>query len=194
MKVDGKTKPIVAFDPDGMLFAMALAPFVRLYNLKQLSSGPFAEFNLEDSIRSVSTHKAQGRFNPQFVGLKFDAKGKHILLTTNQGLVLVLDSFQGTLESVIGDFELSPSQNTEACFSADSTYVFKGSVDGSIRCWNRANASLIRTWDSVHTAPVRCLKFNPIMANFASTCVNLNLWLPRLDTAENSKPSALSRT
>lgn len=186
------TTPLVAFDPDGMRFALATAPFVRIYAMNQLSTGPVAEFNLDESIRSISVHKAQGRFNPSFVGLSYDPTGTYLLISTNQGMAFVFDAINGRMHSVVGEFDLSatPSTSTrasDACFSPDSQFVLRGMSDGSIKCWKRETAVLVKTWKGMHHSAVRCLKFNPTMLNFASACNNLNLWLPKLDGVGTQK-------
>lgn len=180
MEAGPKSRPLVAFDPSGKLIAVASVPWVRLYNLAQLERGPFLEFNLEDSLRSVSTHRCQGRLNPTFTSCKFDPTGVHIMLVTNQGLTLIVDSFAGTLETVLGDFEVSTMTATEACFSPDSQYVLRGSLDGTVRCWNRKTAHLVKQWENMHSGAVRCIKFNPVALNFTSTCSHINMWLPKL--------------
>lgn len=187
---NAKSRPMVAFDPSGMLVVVASAPWLRMFNMAQLDRGPFLEVSLEDSINAYSTHRYQGRFNPTFTSCKFDPTGNHILLTTNQGLVLVLDSFKGTIDSVIGDFEVNQTISTEACFSPDSQYVLRGTNDGSVRCWNRTNGQLLRAWDGHHSGPVRCLKFNPMHLNFTSTCNKVNMWLPRLNPEKMERANA----
>jgi WD40 repeat protein len=62
--------------------------------------------------------------------------------------------------------------------------VLRGSSDGSVRCWNRKTAALVKTWEHAHTAPVRCIKFNPTALNFTSTCNNINMWIPKPQVAK----------
>lgn len=196
MDPSAKSRPLVAYDPSGKLVVVASAPYVRMFNMAQLDRGPFLEVSLEDSIGIYSTHRYQGRFNPSFTSCKFDPTGNYIMITTNQGLVLILDSFKASIESVIGDFEVNQTIYTEACFTPDSKYVLKGNSEGSIRCWNRGTTELVRAWDGHHSGPVRCLKFNPTHLSFASTCSKLNLWIPRLnpEKMEKSNASALAQS
>ena len=185
-----KSRPIVAFDPSGQLVVVASAPWLRMFNMAQLDRGPFLEVNLEESLNIYSIHRYQGRLNPNFTSCKFDPTGNYILLATNQGVVLVLDSFNAKIESVIGDFEVNQSISTEACFSPDSKYILRGTSDGSIRCWNRTTAEILRSWDGQHSGPVRCLKFNPMYLNFTSTCSKVNMWLPRLSQEKMDRANA----
>lgn len=179
-------RPLIAFDPSGVMFALVSSPWVRMYSLKQLEGGPFLEVNLEESLREVSAHKCSGRFSPTFTSCKFDLNGQYLCIATNQGLTLVIDSFYGRLESVLGDFEINMPYSTEACFTPDGKYVMRGGTDGAIRCWNRKTAALVKTWEHNHTTSVRCLKFNPVMLNFTSTCTNINMWLPKLPSKRES--------
>jgi len=78
------TTPCVAFDPHGLIFAIATdASTIRLYDSTNFDKGPFEVFRNLDV--------AAGRPNLQWTSITFSPNGAYILITTDQDVVLVVD-------------------------------------------------------------------------------------------------------
>ena len=113
----------------------------------------------------------------EWTGLKFSPDGKTILLSTNGGVIRLVDAFHGnpTHSLTVNDnlftnfkklhsihfYDLFPKGHVndkklalEASFSPDSQFVFSGSSDGKVHAWNaetghRVNYFLILL-DGIH--------------------------------------------
>lgn len=73
----------LAFDHDGLIFASATnAQCVKLFDLKNLTKGPFATFILEENSDFITS-------------IVFSENGKYIALTTEGATVYLLDAFNG---------------------------------------------------------------------------------------------------
>jgi WD40 repeat protein len=105
----------LAIDPQGLLFAATFPEnTVKLFDFRELAKGPFSTFALKDSI------------NYDFTGIKISPDGKWIILTTLQGDVLVVDSFEGKLHTKLMGVKNESSTVMEACVTPDSRYVLAG--------------------------------------------------------------------
>jgi WD40 repeat protein len=78
--------------------------------------------------------------------MKFSNDGKHILLSTHENSIFLVDAFTGekvvTYSSYINDSELA----LEASFSPDSQFVLSGSEDGSIHVWQTQSGREVSVW------------------------------------------------
>ncbi|KAF9158863.1 member of Set1p complex, histone methyl transferase [Actinomortierella ambigua] len=133
-------RPAVAFDPSGLVFAVALDATLRLYDVKSFDQGPFqtAEIGSSLGIHSQNIRATQ---------LEFSTDGKNILVTTSGDAHYVIDAY-----SVETKFKLTghsygtdPSDTFpsggEASWTPDGKCVLSGSRDGWIYLWDIARAS-----------------------------------------------------
>jgi len=168
-----KGVPSVAFDPQGLVVAIATAVnVVKLYDVRDLEKGPFSTFHLE--------HNAP----VQWAGMKFSNDEKLILLWTEKCVVFVIDAFSGgklfEFTTVQNESTLGPAPpQMEASFTPDSQYIIAGAADGNIQVWSATLGTKICEW-SGHAGPVNCVQWNPKTCMAVSSDQNgiLAFWLP----------------
>ncbi|MBW0510606.1 hypothetical protein O181_050321 [Austropuccinia psidii MF-1] len=142
-------QPCVAFDPSGLVFAIALnlKQTILLYDLREFDSEPFIAKHLHDPILSRLPYSASQPCI--FTSLKFSNDGSKLLVGTAGDLHYVLDAFTGDilarLEGHQGLGHLTSSDPTlpssyfsgqETTWTPDSRYVLSGSADGKILVWD----------------------------------------------------------
>ncbi len=157
--------PLVAIDPQGVVFAVALnSKHIRLFDMKNYRSGPFAVFEVEDQLSPDS----------KWTEIKFSPDGKDLLVNTNRGHIHLINSFDGVFKST-----LSPTTNVdkqrhhfEASFTPDGKYVLCGAEDRKVHVWNRDQAQPIASFEGHSSTPTH-VKFSPSKLMFASACTNL---------------------
>lgn len=163
-KIDVKGKPVVAFDPKGVCFAVGCAiNLIKMYDRRKYDAGPFTQFPL----RSQKTI--------EFSNMKISPQGKYISVMTSDSLLL-MDAFKGDQLAEFVDFE-SGTVNLEASFTPDEQYLFCGSENGAIHFWNTRERTKVAELQG-HAGPVRCVQFNPFYTMMASGCTNLAMWIP----------------
>ncbi|XP_026162300.1 WD repeat-containing protein 82-like [Mastacembelus armatus] len=163
-------KPVCSFDPDGLIFAAGVeSQAIKLYDLRAFDKGPFASF--------------ETRFNRacDWTGLKFSNNGKQILISTNGGMIRVLDAFSGFVLHTFSGYNNSRGISLEACFTPDSQFVMIGSEDGRVHVWSTESGMKVAVLDGKHSGPINTLQFNPRYMTFASACTNMTFWLPCVD-------------
>jgi len=169
MKLAGR--PVAAFDPDGLIFAAGInSESVKLYDLRSFDKGPFSSFKLQADSQEI-----------EWTGLKFSPDGKSILISTNESMIKLIDSYNGaTLQSFTGHLN-SKNLPLEASFSPDSQFVISGSTDGRIHIWNAENGQKVCVLNGDHKSAVQCVLFNPKYMMMASACSSMSFWLPNID-------------
>eukprot|EP01121_Diplochlamys_sp_Union-15-3_P014992 TRINITY_DN4869_c0_g1_i1.p1 TRINITY_DN4869_c0_g1~~TRINITY_DN4869_c0_g1_i1.p1 ORF type:complete len:223 (+),score=43.51 TRINITY_DN4869_c0_g1_i1:466-1134(+) len=168
-----RKKGMVAFDPQGLVFAVATDPnLVKLYNIKELSRGPFSDLVVNHGMGSIN-----------WAGIKFSNDGMHIVLWTELCLVFVIDAFKGDRLfdfNVRGDNNWNPCPpSIDASFTPDSQYVLAGCPSASIQIWSVAQRKKVAEW-SGHAGPVNYVRWNPKYSMAVSSDENgcLAFWLP----------------
>lgn len=160
-----KSNPHIAYDPLGLIFASTSSPsIVKLFDLRQLGSGPFSTFKIDEIPHT-------------FTSLKFDETGKHLLLTTNQSITFVIDSFNGKREFTITDIKNEEKSVLGSCFTPNSKFLLLGSENGSILVWDLENDVKYHEWENIHAGPVGTISYCPTKMLYASTCTNVAFWL-----------------
>ncbi|XP_058486941.1 uncharacterized protein LOC131460437 isoform X3 [Solea solea] len=154
--------PVCSFDPDGLIFAAGVeSEAIKLYDLRAFDKGPFASF--------------ETRFNRvcDWTGLKFSNDGKQILISTNGGMIRVLDAISGSVLHTFSGYNNSRAIALEACFTPDSQFVMIGSEDGRVHVWSSESGMKVAVLDGKHPGPINTLQFNPRYMTFASACTNM---------------------
>ncbi|XP_063330143.1 WD repeat-containing protein 82-like [Pelmatolapia mariae] len=162
--------PLCSFDPDGLIFAAGVdSKTVKLYDFRAFDKGPFTCF--------------ETRFNRvcDWTGLKFSSDGKQILISTNKGIIGVLNAFNGSVLHTFSGYNNSKGISLEACFTPDSQFVMIGSEDGRVHVWSTESGMKVAVLDGKHPGPISALQFNPRFMTFVSACSNTTFWLPCLD-------------
>ena len=160
--------PLVAFDPQGMIFVIALdSRFLRMYDCRSYERGPFGSFEIVDDVTRTDDQPAT------WSSIKFSPDGKDLLINTVEGEILLLDGFDCYVRRVlVGRPQNTTQLGMEACWSADSQYVIAGGMDGSVYSWSRSSGELISQADGHPTYPLVC-RFNPQRGMIASACTNV---------------------
>jgi WD40 repeat protein len=120
----------------------------------------------------------------QWTNMTFSPSGKGILVTMENGLVLVLDSFEGNILHVFmseggsssTDISL-PTYPAAACYTSDDQSILCGNENGTLSCWDVTTGRLRRRLEGHTGSRVFCIQSNPKFAQFASACTNVALWL-----------------
>ncbi|XP_033938559.1 uncharacterized protein [Pseudochaenichthys georgianus] len=155
-------KPVCSFDPDGLIFAAGVeSQAIKLYDLRAFDKGPFASF--------------ETKFNRacDLTGVKFSNDGKQILISTNGGIIRVLNAFNGSVLHTFSGYNNSKGISLEACFTPDSQFVMIGSEDGRVHVWSTESGMKVAVLDGKHSGPINTLQFNPRYMTFASACTNM---------------------
>ncbi|XP_037041996.1 WD repeat-containing protein 82-like [Bradysia coprophila] len=162
-------RPIAAYDPDGIVFAVGVnsgSGSIKLYDTRVFDKGPF------------STFKMSGEKECDWISLKFSNDGKTILISTDGSSSLLIDAFFGTHLQTLTGYANNDGIPIESSFSPDSQYVFAGSSDGRVHVWNAASGYKVCVLNSGHPSPVQCVQFNPKYVMFSSACSDVAFWLP----------------
>eukprot|EP01126_Amoeba_proteus_P043130 TRINITY_DN4715_c0_g1_i5.p1 TRINITY_DN4715_c0_g1~~TRINITY_DN4715_c0_g1_i5.p1 ORF type:complete len:197 (+),score=31.68 TRINITY_DN4715_c0_g1_i5:489-1079(+) len=171
----GSGPSFVAFEPQGDAICVLTGnqpSGIRLYNLKCLEKGSFANFSVPDNIHN-------------YAGVTFSQDGKFLLITTDGPPVYLLDAFTGQLLQTIHvtNNHQTPIAGT---FMMDSKFAVIGSENGNLHLWEietETGPSEVAIWKG-HTNPVTSILCNPSYKMIASSCVNTVFWLPELGDAK----------
>ncbi|KAG0355201.1 member of Set1p complex, histone methyl transferase [Gamsiella multidivaricata] len=136
-------RPAIAFDPSGLVFAVALGCNLRLYDVKIFDQGPFDSAMIGQSLGIDPTSDLPTAVIP--TQLEFSSDGKHILVTSAGDAHYIVDSYQpiSTRFRLVGHYGYGnePFQSGgEACWTPDGKFVVSGSRDGNIYVWDIAKA------------------------------------------------------
>jgi len=149
---------------------------------RSFDKGPFSSFKLQADSQEI-----------EWTGLKFSPDGKSILISTNESMIKLIDSYNGaTLQSFTGHLN-SKNLPLEASFSPDSQFVISGSTDGRIHIWNAETGQKVCVLNGDHKSAVQCVLFNPKYMMMASACSSMSFWLPNIDD-EVTMPKICSNT
>ncbi|CDW60958.1 WD repeat-containing protein 82 [Trichuris trichiura] len=157
----------VAIDREAKMFAAASNDSeIRLYDIRNYRRGPFALYDTKQEFMERS----------QWTGVDFSPDRNYLMVTTDCGYIILLDTSTGKLRRLLTGFVHKEGVNTGACFSPDSN--FSGSEDGKVCVWD---LDRLLKFESIldfepfvlngrHRHPCRCLVFNPTYMLFVSSC------------------------
>ena len=159
-RIPTKSPSFTAFDHQGLVFAVTSGQRLHLFDTRQFDKGEFAHFDVPvtSPISSVS----------------FSPCGKYLLISTETGEVVSVDSFKGRL---VAQYKTEASLvGATPVFSADSSFVACGSENGKINLWKSVSGDSIGALEG-HTGFPRLVKFNPARVMVASACIATALWI-----------------
>lgn len=164
LRVQGR--PAVAYDDQGLVFAIAFGGFIRMFDARKYEKGPFEMFSVGGDTSDANV-------------VKFSNDGRLMLLTTMDGHIHVLDSFHGTLLSTYNVKPVSCNSTLEASFTPEGMFVLSGSGDGSVYVWNIRTGKEVACWTSSEKEPP-VIKWAPGSLMFATGSSELSFWIPDL--------------
>lgn len=189
-----------AYDQEGVVFGVYTDDhLVRMYDARNYQDGPFGKFSLYDtSILSVLEPYLQRLQAPSLgakklhaVDIKFSPDGNQLLVSTNRGVVLHLDAFEGHLLHLFtkhmddallrsgGSSVALESLQLGSAYSPDGAYVTIGSADGRVVVYRAATGEHVHTLARGHDGPVADLQWNPQRHMLGSVGGNSTvLWTP----------------
>lgn len=157
----------VAFDPEGIVFAVACATnTIKLYDLRTFDKDSFSTFQVDYSPVQWST-------------LTFGLTGKYLLASTNENVIFLLDAFTGKKIYQFTSFSNKRGHFFEPCLSPDDQFVLSGSDNGKIHIWSTITGKEIKIWETPKNSEiVSVVRWNPRMMMVASGSVDLGFWIP----------------
>lgn len=176
------TKPLATFDSSGLVFAVAASGttenYIHLYDSRNYKQGAFAEFKIaHSSIKAAIQRQEDFSGDPSqlceqpLTSLSFNMSGNELLVTGENGLVLLLDGFEGTITKSL--FSIGA---ISACYTSDDKTVLSGNSDGTISCWSATSGKVVKHLGG-NVGPVTCIAASPTKAMFASCDASTALWL-----------------
>ena len=172
--------PAVAFDPEGIIFGVAVANpgrgsahAVKLYDARSYDKGPFATFDLD-----------LGNDNSLvFSSLAFSPDGGSILLSTTGEPLVVLDSMNGELRAILRGRLNEVNLPLQASYSPDGQYIVSGSENGAVHIWPAAPPTTSIAVDDFvalrgHPEPTLNVAWSPTSALIVSACSSVGFWVP----------------
>jgi|AntRauTorckE5430_2_1112549.scaffolds.fasta_scaffold01490_6 COMPASS component SWD2 len=163
---------------------------IHLYDARQYSSGAFSEMKLDSNTllnalqtkgHTAQPHIASELSRAKWSSMTFNKSGKQILITTELGLVLVVDGYDANIVTHVFSAEDMSGEGSQsakpaaACFSSDDQTVLVGNENGSISCYDVVSGLLVKKLDG-HVGHVGCVASSPKYAQIASACTNVALW------------------
>lgn len=189
-------KSLVAYDPHGIVFAIARPPVesdqgsVALYDLAHFERGPFI------------CNPVKANAGEEWAKVEFSNNAKLILIVTDASHHYILDAVQGlTIARLVVDarapnlrMRCQYSSSGSACFSPDGKHVMAGAPDGSLSVFD---LSVLKRKDLMRDKHIQTLRpvsvlpcnqgmskvvaFNPKLLNVASADNCVVLWATDLD-------------
>jgi len=213
---------MASYDSTGLVFGITtpladgVGNLIHLYDARNYGNGAFADYKVnQTSILAAIQQQSQQQQQSQntqrqqraipsntiatelsfarWTSMKFNTSGKKLLVTTDKGMALVLDGYDGSVTDVLlsdssgndGGNALTmmtkcPSEPMTACFTRDDRTVLCGNGDGTIGCWSLdaggGASTLVQTLKG-HVGRVGCMATNPKYAQIATACTNTAVWL-----------------
>lgn len=130
---------LVAFDPSGIIFAVASQPLgsVYLYDLRNYDKAPFKTFSIKDD--QFLQQFGYPPVMPDWTKLEFSNDGKKVLLGTKGVAHYVLDAFEGHMLMRLqrqAPTRLRAETSGDVCFSPDGRYVLGGQGTKDVLIWD----------------------------------------------------------
>ncbi|OIR58709.1 MAG: WD repeat-containing protein [Amphiamblys sp. WSBS2006] len=153
--------PLVCFDPEGLVFCLARSSrFIHLYDMKNYQHGPFLVFDI------------QPLSGERWTAIEHSSDGKKIAITATDGLVRVVDAFEG---NVLSTLRLN-SPSSVPRLTPDSRYLMAGSQSGALSFWSLAQAAPVAEL-AAHRSPITRAVFNPRFFCAVTAAVRTVFWL-----------------
>ncbi|ODQ82075.1 hypothetical protein BABINDRAFT_59086 [Babjeviella inositovora NRRL Y-12698] len=183
-------KMLVAFDNEGLLFVVGNPETnqLGLYDLKAYENAkPFSLFQL-----ALPANPETGSITYAWNKIEFTTDGLKIIVGTEEGVIFVVDAFEGHLLAVLNGTREFSSRKYPGCGSVtttpDAKYVYAGSGDFTIGLYDISKLEGVKQpvdllpvhklASDASTGLARSLVFNPRMYVLASADKEVSLWTP----------------
>ena len=161
--------------------------YIRLYDIRKLEEGPFATLCLLDATILSALQKCKINIKNSFpfkvTHLEFLGDSINLIVMTNLGVCLILDSFNEKLiqafapESTM-DGAVSTGAIFGAAFTPDGQYTAVGMESGQVAIYENKKGTLVHTTSKEHIGPVHTVQFNPTRHLLGTAHCNMNFWTP----------------
>jgi COMPASS component SWD2 len=181
----------VAYDGTGLVFGVSCfdgksrSRSIKLFDARNFGQGPFEDLSPSfdqitsalsaDQSDSLAQAQAQRILQSNWTGFEFSPDGFHLLVNTNEALIL-LDGFKKDVLPVIIPRKNESGTTLGGCLSADAKYIFSGTEENELQAFDKLTGVLKNTFFG-HVAPVGSIRCNPKYDMVASGCVNTALWI-----------------
>jgi len=200
--VSNAGNPRVVFDSTGMVFTIMAemskgeGHYMHLYDARNYQGGAFSELKLttksvQEALRThrvpvpppgTSTSSDPSKQTAHGTALTlnkidFNVSGNRILVQSGEGLSLVLDGYEGTVQRV---FSSTRGKGVVSCFTPDEKSVLVGSDAGTIDVFDLQSGTAVKQLEGGHGpgGAVKALACNPKHAQIASGgTTNTSLWI-----------------
>jgi len=196
--VSSTGNPRAVFDSTGMVFTILAemaggeGHYIHLYDARNYQGGAFSELKLttQSVHEALRTHRVvppppssdsskQTAHGTALTlnNIAFNATGNRILVQSEEGLSLVLDGYEGTVQRV---FASTQGKGVVSCFTPDEKSVLVGSDAGIIDVYDVQSGMAVRKLEGGHgpSGSVAALACNPKYAQIASGgSSNTSLWI-----------------
>eukprot|EP01083_Nonionella_stella_P022904 63311_1 len=163
-KVPGR--PTMAQDREGLIFAIGTGKNeLKLYDRRKYEHGPFETMNGFPAC------------NYEWCKMEFSPDGKYILISTRTNLLMLVDSFKGTVITQFVSYKNNTNDDIVASFTPNGEFIACGSSNGDIHFWSKDNEK-VAVWKG-HPRCIKYFKWNPKHLTAVSASQHLSLWLPR---------------
>ncbi|OQR81900.1 hypothetical protein THRCLA_11303 [Thraustotheca clavata] len=174
-----------AYDTDGLVFGVYTGDgIVRMYDARNFTDGPFAKFPLNDETITVALRPIlqQRKFSGKLdvLSLNFSPDQQHLLLSTNAGLLIQLDAFEGKLKRIFASHPNANGTKLGVSYSPDGKFIACGADDGSICMYDANSGAMVGTPLKGHVGQVFDLQWNPQRHLLGSVHANTLFWQPNM--------------
>jgi len=191
LPVETENDPLAVFDSTGLVFLCTAnmtqgnGHYVHLYDARNYGSGAFAELkvtreDLEKAIHAhnggIDMHRANQLSRGDWKTATFNKSGSQILIGAENGMSIILDGFEGTVQSVILEASKRSDRPAVSCFSSDDKTIITGNDDGTLSCVDLASGTVVRTLQG-HLGRVNAVACNPEYTQMTSCCTQTAIWL-----------------
>ncbi|KAI9907851.1 hypothetical protein PsorP6_004106 [Peronosclerospora sorghi] len=161
-----------AYDQEGVVFGVYTDDhLIRMYDARNYQEGPFAKFSLYDPSIVAALEPFFAKIQAPNLNikklhalqLKFSPDGNQLLVTTNRGVFIHVDAFEGKMLHLFKEQYQNQYDDVQlgCCYSADGAYVVTGAVNGQIFFYKSSSGQFVHSLPQGHDGPVIDMQWNP---------------------------------
>eukprot|EP00158_Paraphelidium_tribonemae_P002502 Partr_v1_DN25424_c0_g1_i1_m53510 putative WD repeatcontaining protein len=169
-------RPSVAFDPQGLIFALGIAgESIRFYDLRSYEQGPFGIV----PTAGQSSFFGGGQ-TERWASMKFSNNGTDMLVSNTKGMIYVIDSVEYRLKFIINGIPNTDNAPLAASFSPDGRYILSGTGAGTVGAWRASDGTPVAELQGPRSV-VTHAEFNPRRLMMITAGVEVGMWIPSFD-------------